>query len=57
MSNLPKEGPCYPLRYWMLSILNDTPNDDYNIDEAVQMVEMISAAYKTDGKSEEIILK
>ena len=42
----------YPLRYWMESILKDTPNLQYGVDEAVEVTEMIAAAYRTDGKGE-----
>lgn len=51
VSELPPP-PVYPLRYWMESVLNDTPNTQYNIDEAVEVTEMIAAAYRTDGRGE-----
>lgn len=53
-SELPP-APVYPLRYWMESVLNDTPNTQYTIDEAVDVTAMIAAAYRTDGKGEPIV--
>jgi predicted dehydrogenase len=40
-------GMVYPLNYWIDSIIGDTPNTEYGIDEAVELTEMISAAYKS----------
>ena len=53
-NELPPE-PMYPLRYWMESVLNDTPNIQYNVDEAVAVCEMIHAAYQTDGQGARVI--
>ena len=39
-------GPVYPLRYWMESVLNDTPNTQYTIDEAADVAEIVCAAYQ-----------
>lgn len=36
-----------PLDYWLDSILNDTPNTLYSIDEAVTLTEIMTAAYKS----------
>ncbi len=44
------EGVLYPLNYWVNSIFNDTPNEEYGIDEAVVLTEMITAAYRAKGK-------
>lgn len=43
------EGAKYPLLYWMESILNDTYGDQYTIDQAAAVAQMIAAAYTTDG--------
>lgn len=43
------QGPTYPLQYWMESILNDTYGDQYTIEEAATVTQMIAAAYRTDG--------
>lgn len=43
------EGAPYPLLYWMESILNDTYGDQYTIDQAAAVAQMIAAAYTTDG--------
>lgn len=43
------EGAKYPLLYWMESILNDTYGDQYTIDEAATVAQMIAAAYRADG--------
>ncbi len=48
------EGVLYPLNYWVNSIINDTPNEEYDIDEAVTLTEMITAVYQSKGK--EILL-
>lgn len=48
------EGAKYPLQYWMESILNDTYGNQYTIDEAATVAQMIAAAYLTDGKQTEI---
>lgn len=50
-------APIHPLRYWMESIVNDTPNTSYTIDEAVAVSEMIAAAYQTDNKLEKVNFK
>jgi predicted dehydrogenase len=51
-------GPAeYPLRYWMESILRDTDDGRYNVDDAVTLVEMISAAYASDGRQQVIEYK
>lgn len=42
----------YPLRYWIESILNDTPDDRQNIDEAVLWTEMLAAAYRASESGE-----
>jgi 1,5-anhydro-D-fructose reductase (1,5-anhydro-D-mannitol-forming) len=57
--DLPPE-PAYPLRYWVESILNDIPNERIGteeisyrcvgIDNAVLLTEMITAAYRSNGK-------
>lgn len=44
----------YPLTYWLESILNDTPNDLYGIDEAVALTEMITAAYRAAQRWEPV---
>ncbi len=36
-----------PLDYWLDSIINDTPNTLYGIDEAVTLTEIMTAAYKS----------
>ncbi|MGN1027179.1 MAG: Gfo/Idh/MocA family protein [Faecousia sp.] len=43
------EGAKYPLLYWMESIINDTYGDQYTIDQAAAVAQMIAAAYTTDG--------
>lgn len=43
------EGAKYPLLYWMESVLNDTHGDQYTIDEAATVAQMIAAAYCADG--------
>ena len=48
-SDLPPE-PAYPLRYWMECVLNDTPETQYRVEEAVEVCEMIAAAYQMDEK-------
>lgn len=53
---LPPEEP-YALRFWMLSILNNTPDDLCGIDESVVLTEMIDAAYRTDCNAETIEYK
>lgn len=42
----------YPLTYWIESILNDTPNEKYSVQEAVCLTEMITAAYRAAGRFE-----
>lgn len=42
----------YPLTYWLESIQNDTPNEKYDIDEAVCLTEMMTAAYRAAGRFE-----
>ena len=42
------EPPVYPLRYWMESILEDTFGSQYGVDEAVEVCEMIAAAYELE---------
>jgi predicted dehydrogenase len=55
-SELPPAEP-YALRFWMLSILNDTPDTLCGIDESVILMEMIDAAYRTEGRAESIEYK
>jgi predicted dehydrogenase len=43
-------APPHPLNYWFDSILNDTPNELYGIDEAVDLTRMAVAAYKSASK-------
>jgi predicted dehydrogenase len=42
--------PPHPLDYWFNSIVHDTPNELYGIDEAVDLAKMATAAYKSAGK-------
>lgn len=42
----------YPLRYWLNSIINDTPDDRQNIEEAVLWTEMLEAAYRAAESGE-----
>lgn len=42
----------YPLTYWIESILNDTPNEKYTVQEAVCLTEMITAAYRAAARLE-----
>ncbi|MBE6608900.1 MAG: hypothetical protein E7633_10150 [Ruminococcaceae bacterium] len=35
------------LDYWIDSIVNDTPNEKFDIDDAVSLTEIMSAAYKS----------
>lgn len=51
------EGAKYPLLYWMESIANDTFGDQYTIDDAATVVQMIAAAYSTDGKQAPIVYR
>jgi predicted dehydrogenase len=44
------EPPPHPLNYWFASILNDTPNELYGVDEAVDLVKMATAAYRSVSK-------
>jgi predicted dehydrogenase len=46
--------PPHPLNYWFDSIVNDTPNELYGIDEAVDLARMATAAYKSAGKEERV---
>lgn len=46
------EGATYPLLYWMESIRDDTFDDQYTIDEAATVAQMIAAAYRADGRQE-----
>ena len=41
------ETVFFPLRYWIQSVINDTPDDRFNIDEAVLWTEMLTAAYRS----------
>jgi hypothetical protein len=43
-------GQPHPLNYWVESILNDTPNELYGVDEAVDLVKMATAAYRSVSK-------
>ena len=43
------EGAEYPLRYWMKSIRDNTYGDQYTIDEAATVAQIIAAAYRSDG--------
>jgi predicted dehydrogenase len=43
-------GDMDSLNYWTESILADTPNVEYCIDEAVHLTQMITAAYRARGK-------
>lgn len=45
-----------PLDYWIDSIINDTPNALYGIDEAVALTEIMTAAYKSasNGKKTKV---
>jgi predicted dehydrogenase len=43
------EGAKYPLLYWMESIRDNTYGDQYTIDEAATVAQMIAAAYSADG--------
>lgn len=47
-SSLP-EPMIYPLDDWIESIECDRPNDNYGIEEAVHITEMITAAYRSEG--------
>jgi predicted dehydrogenase len=46
--------PPHPLNYWFDSILNDTSNELYGIDKAVDLTRMATAAYKSAGKEEPV---
>lgn len=43
-------GAKYPLQHWMESIRDNTWDGQYAIDEAATVVQMIDAAYRSDGK-------
>lgn len=45
----------HPLFYWMDSIVNDTPNTLYDIDQAVCLTKMITAAYRSCGNEIKIL--
>ena len=38
-----------PLDYWIDSIINDTPNERFSIDEAVSLTRIMTAAYKSSS--------
>ena len=43
-SECPKPANPPAVRYWMESILNETPNEAYSIEDAVKVCEMIALA-------------
>jgi predicted dehydrogenase len=53
-SDLP-EPFLFPLRHWIETIINDTPDDRQNIDEAVAWTEMLVAAYRAAECGEKIL--
>jgi predicted dehydrogenase len=46
--------PPHPLNYWFDSMVNDTPNELYGIDEAVNLTRMATAAYRSAGREESV---
>lgn len=54
-ADFPETSFHYPLRHWIESILNDTPDERQNIEDAVLWTEMISAAYRSAHRNEAIL--
>lgn len=54
-SEFPAPTFHYPLRHWIEAILNDTPDDRQDIEEAVLWTEMLAAAYRSAGNTEPIL--
>lgn len=54
-SEFPEPTFHYPLRHWIECILNNTPNERQNIEEAVLWTEMLAAAYRSAGNTEPIL--
>lgn len=54
-ADFPEPTFFYPLRHWIECIVNDTPDDRQNIEDAVLWTEMINAAYRSAGNTEPII--
>lgn len=50
---LPARAP-HPIDYFIDSVLNDTPNTMYTIDEAVSLTELMDAAYKSAATGKKV---
>lgn len=48
-------GIPHPMTYWIEHVFHDLPDDEYGIDEAVELTEMICAGYASQGC--EVLLK
>ena len=49
------EGAVYPLQYWMEHVAAGTIGNQYTIDDAATVTQMIAAAYQSDGHTTPVV--